>query len=205
MGNKKKRDAKAIIASARRPETSIDVCMRGDLAAEHEQLDAELQRAQADDGWVATSVADVHPAIGLAARIAAIETQMADSIVSFRFRALPRKEWDAFLDAHPARPQTDERFNMDTLPVAIVSACLVDPEMTIEEVDELFDVLSEGGRSALFQAAWSVNQEVAAIPFSRRASAVNRWRDASSKQPEPGESLEASSLDAQSLLGSLSS
>lgn len=196
MGNKKKRDAKAVIAAARRPESVLEVCLRGDLVAEHELLDQELARIQADGAWVGTSIADVNPVTELAKRIADLEQQMVESTVTFRFRALSRTGWAELLAAHPAREGQQERYNWDTFPTAIVAACLIDPAMTADEVEELFDAINQGSRDALTGAAWDVNQEASAVPFSQRASVVNRWRDESSKQPEHGASPSASSADA---------
>lgn len=196
MGNKKKRDARAVIAAARRPENVIEICLRGDLVAEHELLDIELARTQKDDSWVATSIADVNPVTELAERITDLEQQMVDSTVSFRFRALSRNEWAALEAAHPKREGSDERFNLETFPPALIHACLIDPVMTLDEINELLDLLNEKDRVGLASAAWDVNQEATAIPFSQRASEVTRWRAARSKQLEPGAFPSASSADA---------
>lgn len=196
MGNKtKKRDAQSVIGLARRRQGSIDVCLRADLVAEHDRLDAELARLQGDGGWTATSLTDVNPVIALAQQIAELEAEMLEATVTFQFQALKRSEWETLTEAHPARAQHDERFNWDTFPPALISASLIDPPMTVDEVTALFDEVNEGTRTLLTGAAWDVNQEASTVPFSQRASVVNRWRASSSKQPEPGASPEASSSD----------
>lgn len=183
-------DARTLIASARRRESTYRLCLRGDLLAEHERLERELEAAT-QGGASAATLSTI--AADLAADVTRVEGEIAASTVTLTFRALPRREWELLLDSHPARADRTEAFNVSTLPVALVAASLADPTMTAGEVEELFDVLNEGQRDGIFAAAWSVNTEATAVPFSERASVVTRWREQSLRPRDLGESPAASS------------
>lgn len=179
-----------LIARAKPRETTVSLCLRGDLVAEFEALDAELTNLTITAGWKTDE--PMAEAGALADRLETLRAEMAEDTVVVRFQALKRIEWEALVDAHPGRTP-DEAFNFSTFPLALIAASAVDPAMTEQEASDLLDVLNEGQRVALFDAAYTVNQEATAVPFSASASAVSRWREQKSKQPEPGESPEASS------------
>ena len=180
-----------ILATAKPRETTVRLCLRGDLAAEFEALDAELTDKTVTGTWAADEPRV--EAEALAARIDALRAEMEVDTVVFRFRSLPRLQWEALIDAHPGRAGREEPFNLSTFPLALIAACAVDPAMTDAEASDLLDVLNEGQRDALFGACYTVNQEAVAVPFSVSASAVSRWREQNSKPLEPGVSPEASS------------
>jgi hypothetical protein len=179
-------DAKALIRGARLREATYRVCLRGDLVGEHAALDAELT------ALTAVPLTDPDAVTDLAARIQALEAEMADATLTLRFRALKRHEWADLIDAHPGR-KPDERFDFSTFVPALLAACLVDPVLDGDDIDALLDAVNEAQRDEMFGVAWAVNNEDASVPFSVRASVVTRARERSSKQPEPGESPEASS------------
>ncbi len=93
------RSFKAMLAEAKLPEATVEICLRGDLAADHEVLVRELKRAE-DSG--AESLAG-SGAGELADRIVALEDEMREHTYEFRLRALPRAEWRALCHAHPPR------------------------------------------------------------------------------------------------------
>ncbi len=184
-------DSKALIKSARRREATYRLCVRGDLAAEHQALEEQLAVETGKGGWTATSLADANPLVEMAERIAAIEAEMAESTATLRLRALRRHDWDTLLAEHK---KDDDTQDIAALAPALVRMCIIDPEFTASEFDDLWDdVLNEGQRDELFSIAFAVNTEATTVPFSERASVVTRWRAERSKQPEPGASPEASS------------
>lgn len=186
--------AKDILKNARRRETTYRLCLRGDLLAEHEALEAELARITGEGGWTASSLADTSPVVDLAQQIEALQAEMREQTVTLRFRALRRVDWEALVAAHPPREDKDEAFNVETFAAPLVRACLVDPELTASEFDDLWDdALNHEQRDEVFGAAWAANTEATSVPFSERASVVTRWREQNSKLPEPGASPEASS------------
>ncbi|MER7517775.1 hypothetical protein [Streptomyces sp. NPDC126499] len=161
-------DIKDILAKARPREHSIRICVAGDLAAEYDRLQAELSAVST---WQPQSMAEENPSAAIAERMAELQEQMKDAEVEFTFRALGAKAWSDLVAEHPGKTP-DEAWDAETLAPALVSACAVDPAMTPAEVDELFEALNVGQRQQLIDAAWQVNGEATAVPFSLHASAI---------------------------------
>lgn len=161
-------DIKKILAKAKPRECTVRVCLAGDLAAEVDRLEAQLA---AVSEWKPNSIADQHPGVTLAEQIAAARERMRESEVEFTFRALGAQAWSDLVAAHPGK--TDgEAWDPDTLAPALVAASAVDPVMTQDDVDALFEALNMGQRQALMDAAWQVNGEATSVPFSLHASAI---------------------------------
>ncbi len=194
-------DVRDLIAKAKRRESVYRLCLAGDLVAEHQALEAELDTLMAAGGWTSAADDDENPTVVLAAKILDVQQRMADQTVDLRLRALKRADYEALLEAHPPRDGNDEVFNGKTLLTPLLAACLVDPEMTEREVDDLLDVLNEGQRQRLGAAAIEVNLETTTVPFSERASAVTRWREQSKKSHEPTASDVPSSCAGRSPTG----
>jgi hypothetical protein len=184
-------DAKTLISSAKRRESTCRVCLAGDLAGEHEALEAQLEDLTKDGGWTAKSLADANPVTPLVERIEALQAEMQASTVTLKFRALRRHDLDTLLKEHEKADQSG--YDIEALAIPLVSRSLLDPEMTEAEVGDLFEVLNVGQRDEMFGTAWSVNMEATSVPFSERASVVTRWREQNSKSPEATASPEASS------------
>lgn len=161
-------DINDVIAGAKLREHTVTLCLRGDLAAAHEQAVASLD-ALIRDGLSDSLAA---PAVEAAKKIRELEDAMRESSTTFRFRALGDREYRALKSAHPG---TDgAAFNVETYPVALIAASSADPVMTVPDVERLFEVLSEGQRDELFGGAFIVNEGKAGVPFNESASAVIR-------------------------------
>lgn len=158
-----------ILASASLPEQTVSLCLNGRLNAEHQALDAELK---AMGEFTQSHLGEADPRAPLAQRIADIEAQMAASETPFVFRALPQRRYRELLNAHPGEPS--QRFNADTFPRELIAACCIDPALSLPDVDRLFDALNEGAVEVLFMAAFTVNEGLSRVPFSKAASAVTR-------------------------------
>jgi len=179
--------AKELLSTARLRESTLRLVTRGDLLADHDAAVAELERLTKP----AVTLSDETAAA--AERVRDLEALIEASTVTLRFRALSRTAYQALLTEHPGREGEEEVWNWQTFIPALISACLIDPAMTVDEVIELLDLITEGQRDELFSAAYDVNQAVTRVPFSERASVVTRWRERNSSQPEPGASPAASS------------
>lgn len=185
-------DLADVLAQAKRPESVVSLCLRGDLLARHAQLEADL---------ASVLLADLTDQDALAAKVGPIadeirdvEEQIAASRVEFRLRAIGRLAWEALVEAHPPREGTEDSWDAPTFLPALLVASLVTPTgVTDETVGALYDVLNEGDRQRLEDAALLVNQEGTSVPFSGRASAARRWREQRSKPPAPGASPARSS------------
>ena len=170
---------KAMLAEAKLPEATVEICLRGDLAADHEAAERELERAEkaGADSLAGSGAGE------LADRILALEDEMREHTYEFRLRALPRPQWRALVAQHPPRRGDDNEIvepdrymgvNAETFYDAIIRACLVDPELTDDEWAPLEAALTDHQYSALADAAWGINRREVDIPFSHAASRMKR-------------------------------
>jgi hypothetical protein len=160
-------DIEAIIGSAKPRETTVPLCLAGDLQGEYEALERQLTDAAS---MVGDSLAG-NPRVPIAQRMEAIRAEMADQLVHFRFRAISPTQWSDLLAEHPGRD--GQLFNPDTLAPAAVAACAVEPAMTVEQYGRLAERLTYGQQEALVNAVWDLNtQAVSKVPFSLLASAT---------------------------------
>jgi hypothetical protein len=188
-------DVSEILAAAKLPEDEVKICTRADLVAEHERLDDELTALL--DTPVQRFGGDPRRA-ELAARIVALEEQMAESTIVFRLRAMPRRKWRKLVAAHPPRfvgeelhPQDRQGVNGDTFFFPMIAASTVEPVLTAEQWTELLgntdteaealeaegkaDEIQEGKLTSrqherLQNTAWNLNRDDVAAPFSSAAS-----------------------------------
>lgn len=168
-----------LLAQAKLPELVVPICLRGDLYAEHDELDAKLTGLRrdydGDDRMGDPRWAEIQD---LAASIVALEAQMKASTVKFRLRAQNKSKKAAVILANPPREgnATDRAFgaNEPAFYEAMVRACLVDPmPESDDEFAALIEALSDGQFNALVQAAVSVSGGATTeVPFSPAASAV---------------------------------
>lgn len=152
------------LKTARRAEKVVAVCLRGDLAAEVEQI-----RERLSDLPVNESLAGNPERAELLARLAEVRDEMVESTVDFRLQALTRAGWTALVVAHPPREnvERDRRLgiNEDAFLAKLIRECLVDPELDTDDWDTLEETLSHSQYSELANAAWELNQQVVSVPF----------------------------------------
>lgn len=165
---------KTMLAEAKLPETTVMICLRGDLAADHEAAERELAEAEQRTG---ESLAG-SGAGEIVDRISALEDQMREHSYEFRLRALPRPAWRALVAEHPPRRDVDNAIvqtdligvNAETFYDAIIRACLVDPELDDADWAALEGALTDRQYDELAEAAWGLNRREVDIPFSLAAS-----------------------------------
>lgn len=183
-----KPDFAALLAGAKLPERTVQICLRGDLAAEHEALERQLELAekQAINSLAGNGAAD------LAEQIEALQDQMQASTYPFRFRALPRPQFRQLVNAHPPRRNEqneiveEDQFilvNSETFFDAMIRACLVDPELDEQGWADLAESLTDHQYSELSNAAWGINRREVDVPFSLAASRMRRGSGDESKPP----------------------
>lgn len=165
----------------RLPERSVDICMRGDLVAAHEQLEEELEAVQR--GPDANTGIEGGEAMDIAGKLRAVEDLMREETYRFRLRALPKREYRALKAKHPPRKGDDGDVvdqdllfdvNMETWQEPLVRACLVDPVLDDTAWAETVEVLSDRQYEQLVLAAVKANRTGVDIPFSRAASNLLR-------------------------------
>lgn len=84
---------------------------------------------------------------------------------AFVVRALPRRQYRELLDDHP--PVKDGAdWNPDTFPPALIAACVVDPEMTVEQAAQIWEEWEAGEMGRLFLECWKLNEQTAGVGFT---------------------------------------
>ena len=180
-------DFKTMLAEAKLPERTVPICLRGDLVADFEAAERELQAAQSGPD---TSSLEGSAALVVVERMEALQTQMREHTYLFRVRALPRPKFKQLVADHGPRkdPETgdvDERdkyvgVNVDEFFPLLIRACVVDPVLDEDTWAELLDEkLTDKQFDALQNAAWFINRNDVDVPFSLAASRIRR-----SSEPE---------------------
>lgn len=169
-----------ILAKARPAERTVRICLRADLLARRDQLEAQigeaaaLERSQVREGMeLERTLSEADPLEDLREELRTVLGEMRESYQPFTFRALPRSVWDAlrkkFEDA-------GGKLDMDGLAVPIIAASSVAPAMTEAEVTQLFEVLNNDQRNDLFNGAWAANTGAVDVPFSPASLAARTPR-----------------------------
>lgn len=166
------------LKAARLPERSIQVCLRGDLAADFEAAERELRSAQESKS---TGLEDgIGPIID---RLDALRDEMREHSEEFRLRAMPQPKFRALMAEHP--PRRDEEgtldaadaslgFNRETFFDSLLKLSVVSPELDDDDWTALLDVLVDRQYQDLVDAAWYVNRSEVSVPFSSAASLAKR-------------------------------
>lgn len=173
---KKKRDAKALIASASLPERSVEVCLRPDLFAQLQELERELLAAENERKAGGGSLASGSASREISDRLEAVRQEMVEHSLTFRLRALPRRKFTALQTEFPPREgkafDTLKGINIEDAAEALVRRCLIDPVLDDEDWSALDDRLSDGQWNLLAAAAWAINDRDVEVPFSQTASRI---------------------------------
>jgi hypothetical protein len=172
-------DVAAAIRGAHLPERTVELCLRGDLVAEWEQLDRQriaALRSSADS-------LEGGPAQEYAAQQDALRERMAAETVTARFRALRRAEYTRLVASCPPRRDDDNQvlptdlggYNPEQYFPAIVRACWVEPVLDGDVLTHLLDeVLSQRQFEDLALAAHQANRGAVNLPNSLGASTTTR-------------------------------
>jgi hypothetical protein len=173
-----------ILGTAKLPEKTIPLCMRGDLAGEFDELERQLEEADKDRGDSLDAGAEVAE---LVEQIEALQTEMKEHTYTFRVRALSRRAYRALVAEHPPREVVDENgnkkldandeglgFNVETFFEALLRVALVDPDLDDASWDQLLDTLTDRQFEELAGGAWLLNRAEVDIPFSPAASRLSR-------------------------------
>ena len=169
----------AMLGEAKMPEKTVPVCLRGDLTADFEEVDRQLEAAQKKP---ASSLAGSGTG-ALLERLDALAVEMAEHTYTFRLRAMPRHAWLELMAAHPPRkddegdPLVEDRMtgaNRLTVFEPMVRMSIIDPELDDEQWKKLLAALTDRQFEDLVNAAWDLNQGKVDVPFSRAASQARR-------------------------------
>jgi hypothetical protein len=173
-----------MLAEAQLPEKTVDVCLRGDLFAEHQAAEAELEQAEKVAELLNSLDGGAHVA-ELVERIEAIEATMREHTYPFRLRALSSAKYRALLAEHPPRkdPDTGEVLDADkfiganlvTFFDALARKCVVDPELDEAGWRTLADEkLTDAQLDEIGSVAFRLSRGEVSVPFSQAASRLSR-------------------------------
>ena len=175
MATTKKRTLAEIVAAAKPIRKTVRLCTDGDLLAEHERLEAQLEQAHNAQvmGGKLNSAGEVRR---LAEAVQKCEKAIRAAEDEYEFEKLSGTKWSTLKDEHGPREGKErvERWNPETFPKAAVAASCVSPEgMDDAAVFSAFwDGLNEAQRDVLFRGAYAANEDGASVPFSATASLV---------------------------------
>lgn len=181
-----------------RPERTVDICLDPATYAEWEAAEQELVQAKQRTTYV-----NGDPAVpALAQKVADLESEMADSTVSFRFRALSRRDWADLVAKHP--PQQDNPvdkmfgYAVEEALYQAAKLCLVDPELDEDDWRALDDNLSAGQWELVKNTVLAVNAGKVEVPFSRVASRLTADSgETSRQQPSSASASEGSTAGSR--------
>jgi hypothetical protein len=166
----------ADILAAKKPNRrTIDVILDSDMAGTIRLKEQELAQLKNRRG---KSLAD---GIGpLETELDELYEQAADLAVTFTFQDIGRRAFDTLVLAHQPTPEQKKHvaemgggileYNIDTFPPALMAASAADPEMTLEEAEEIFNEWSSGDAEILFTTALLACKERASVPLSRKGT-----------------------------------
>ena len=164
-------DIKDILKKVKPVQAEARICLDGELFRDRDRVQEEIDALL---GWESSSLSDVDPRPKAKAILAAIEQKMRDTQQTFTFKSIGDKASSDLLAKHPS-PQNDKgedkyAFDPNTYPVALVAVASVDPLMSLEDAEALFDILNLAQRNQLFNAAFSANSRGLDLPFLPPAS-----------------------------------
>lgn len=169
-------DVKAMIASARLPERTVPLCLRGDLTAEFEDLMRALVAAASvpDAPGASDSLAGPEPderIEELKTRVDALKAEMEAGTYVFRVRATARPAFNKLIVEHPPRDgvvgDQNAGYDVHAVETILVRTGVFDPAMTAAEWDEMDLLLTPWQYTQLVSAADAATLEpVESVPFS---------------------------------------
>lgn len=171
-------DIKALLKQARRRTATVEVCLRGDLAGEYEQLERDLAKLPKS-----TKLGGDPERRRITAEMDRLRAEMAEGTVPFRLEALSDAAFQRLVDEHPPRRNGDELdvrdaeggYNRATFFDGLIRACTVEPELDDDDWQLLLgeDGMSGGQKVALWSEASRINGQAVDVPFSPAASNAN--------------------------------
>lgn len=211
-----------LIRAAKRPERSVELCLRGDLQSEYERIERRLNQGL-------MRRADTFDGAGAVTRMEEIRAEMRAATVTARLSSIGLERVANLMAGHPPREKSSRDaqlgFNTRTFyPALIRAACaeIVQGDDTLALHDEdgkpndamsaadwgeqagddypasgFLGNLSSRQYQELRDAAWAVDQDEVEVPFSPLAFVNSLLGGESSKRQEPGESAPASGQDAK--------
>lgn len=177
--------------------STAKVLLRQDLATRHTEAEAELS-TQIAKTTLGASLQDAGDTQRIAERVQAVEAEIRDAEVEFKFQSIGRKAWADLLARHPPTTKqktADKRttFNPETFPLAAIAASCVQPAMDVDGAGDLEELLSDAQFSQLWNACVDANLGGGDSPNSLLAGRILHTNVRSATTAASEESPEASS------------
>lgn len=169
-------DIEEILKRRSPPTVSIRLPLDQKLMDSFKHLEREAGKTQV--AAERTNDREVHlRAQELNRQLESMREQIEDSRATFVFQGIGRLEYNELLEQHPPRPEDKEggfEFNPETFGPAIIAACAVEPELTLEQVEHIWRDWTDAECVKLFNAAYESNKVVRDVPFTVAGIATTR-------------------------------
>lgn len=151
------------------PTDTVALCLAGEMVEEIGRLEQQLADAKPP-----VSLGDASPKRLIAEQIVALQEQMREATAEFHLRAMGARAWTMFWSKLPDRAdgESAEVWDARIFPfyAELVSRSCVDPEMSVEQVAELADLLHGSAWNRLARACMMLNNGTVDVPNSVAAS-----------------------------------
>jgi len=162
-----------VLKLASLPLRVLPLCLAGEILEEIGELERRLEATPAPTNLSDGTRREIAEAIRDAQ-----ERMLRESTVEFHLRAMPVREWTAFLVRRPDRGEKEDpdAYQARVFPwyAELVARTCTDPSMSVEQVGQLCDVLHGAAWNELAGACFGLNAEKVDIPNSEAASALTR-------------------------------
>jgi hypothetical protein len=148
---------------------SARITLNSALLAEIERAEEQLEEARKNDDSLAGGSAE------LARRVVELHEQAQKEEDTFTFQAVGARQWSDMLSQHPpSKEQRAEGLDHDPDPFsrAAMAASAIEPKLTAEDVDWLYDNLSLGQYRRLWGACLAANVGVSGPKAQPSATAT---------------------------------
>jgi len=173
QGQAQKTQNIADILARKKPNVrSIDIALDSDLASEIRATEREIEEAKRKRRG--KSLADGGTTV-LEAKLEELMERAAEESVTFTFQDIGRRALDQLISEHHPTPDQKNRvaelgggileYNIDTFPPALIAATAIDPELSIEDAQQIFDEWGAGDAEILFTQALLVCRERTSHPL----------------------------------------
>lgn len=164
------RTAEQVLAAYKPATKTVRLLLDGGLQAEIDSLREQVKAAERRDKREGESLDSKTPE--LRRQLDELEARADSEAEAFCFQAVPRAKFDALKAAHPP---TEEQWQLhreaaktnpflrppecDYMGIGpeLISLSCVDPELSVEEAQQLWDLLAPGPAAQLWEAAWEVS------------------------------------------------
>lgn len=182
-----------LIANAQARTLEVRVCSRGDLVDRHIEAVQALNSIDDGDG----SLAEGSASRAALQAVKDIEDEMEAETVTVVMSSVSDEKWANLLRRHaPSKAERRAGHDHDpqTFPPAAVSACAVEPEISLAQATALRGALPPGEWNKLWVAAFSLNVLETPHPKLAAATELLQASEGSSTTPPREGSLAGGSL-----------